>query len=401
MGQCICIYLKLQLRDKKYLQNTNSYSSLHLQILSFALFKALPLPHPAKVDNIFSWEIGCWVSYCLLFVLPSHFLLPVESSTKSWRQVTVISTRYKDQFKEKDTWTWSMYYVVIMASHLHHCGCGEVYQGVECQQQIKGISWAWVRAGLRAAQISLQAWQSHDESQKQDCSFRRIDCGGPSIPFYTPAKCNLPEVIKGLTFLWAGSTVMLPGLSVFSYYQRILFYPLLSAPFSAGYMNVCSPSTEKKYIRPFFLSNNILVPQAWIASNFLSQNIDKGQGRQNLVEVSGGQVMKPHVECWVLAGVGAHLGRWPRRWRGWAPSPCFARRPPLARPGLGDQSVLGGADTRQHSSHRVVRRGQWLVLHNSTVCGPVLDVETWQRYEDKPWPREGGELYTLYFIPVW
>ena len=145
-----------------------------------------------------------------------------------------------------------MYYVVIMASHLHHCGCGEVYQGVECQQQIKGISWAWVRAGLRAAQISLQAWQSHDESQKQDCSFRRIDCGGPSIPFYTPAKCNLPEVIKGLTFLWAGSTVMLPGLSVFSYYQRILFYPLLSAPFSAGYMNVCSPSTEKKYIYPPF-----------------------------------------------------------------------------------------------------------------------------------------------------
>ena len=229
MGQCICIYLKLQLRDKKYLQNTNFYSSLHLQILSFALFKALPLPHPAKVDNIFSWEIGCWVSYCLLFVLPSHFLLPVENSTKSWRQVTVISTRYKDQFKEKDTWTWSMYYVVIMASHLHHCGCGEVYQGVECQQQIKGISWAGLRlrAGLRAAQISLQAWQSHDESQKQDCSFRRIDCGGPSIPFYTPAKCNLPEVIKGLTFLWAGSTVMLPGLSVFSYYQRILFYPLL------------------------------------------------------------------------------------------------------------------------------------------------------------------------------
>ena len=55
---------------------------------------------------------------------------------------------------------------------------------------------------------------------------------------------------------------MLPGLSVFSYYQRILFYPLLSAPFSAGYMNVCSPSTEKKYIRPFLLSNNIFVPQA-------------------------------------------------------------------------------------------------------------------------------------------
>ena len=253
-----------------------------------------------------------------------------------------------------------------------------------------------MRAGLRAAQISLQAWQSHDESQKQDCSFRRIDCGGPSIPFYTPAKCNLPEVIKGLTFLWAGSTVMLPGLSVFSYYQRILFYPLLSAPFSAGYMNVCSPSTEKKYIRPFFLSNNILVPQAWIASNFLSQNIDKGQGRQNLVEVSGGQVMKPHVDCWLVSGqISADV-------------PGGGEVGPRPRVSLGGLPLHGPASEISQSS--VVRtRGStaatvWWPGDSgwySTTPQCVVLCLMLRRDNVTRTSRDRVKGGTLYFIPVW